>query len=61
MISELMEVCNDNTPALDLFNGLKQVWANNGLTGRPLKTLEIAVKLVEEAERRKKTAKRGEL
>ncbi|MEM0096550.1 MAG: hypothetical protein QW660_07960 [Candidatus Bathyarchaeia archaeon] len=61
IINGLMNVVHDNTPVLDIVRGVVGVLFANGVSGRPKKTLEIAVKLVEEAERRKKTAKRGEL
>jgi len=54
IIEELSNIVNDNTPFLDLFNAFVFILENNGITGRPLKTLQMAQRLVEEAERRKR-------
>jgi len=61
IISDLMDIVEDDTPVLDTFFGIITVLQNNGIRGRPLRTLKVASNLVAEAERRKRTAKRGEL
>jgi len=61
MINELIKVVRDDTPVLDLIDGIRTALAKCGIKGRPLKTLIVASNLVAEAERRRKVASRGQL
>jgi len=54
IVESLTNLVNDNTPILDVFNGIIEILRHNGISGQPLKTLEMAFHLVTEAERRKR-------
>jgi len=54
IVQNLIPLVNDNTPILDVFHGIIEILRNNGISGQPLKTLQMAFHLVEEAERRKR-------
>jgi hypothetical protein len=56
IIHRLMEVIHDDTPILDRLTALIEILRENGITGQPLKTLQMARHLVEEVEKRKRGA-----
>ena len=59
IVENLANIVNDNTPILDLFSGIIEILRTNGISGQPIKTLQMAYHLVQEAERRKR--KRSDL
>lgn len=61
IIEGLKTVIEDDTPFLDILDGVIEVLRANGIRGQPLRTLAMASFLVKEAERRKKIASRGQL
>jgi len=62
MIEDLSKIVNDNTPFRDRLNAMIELLTSNGIIKRrPLKLWLISAKLVNEAERRRFIASRGQL
>lgn len=59
IIKGLMDIVQGDAPLFDFFNAVVSVLKVNGITGRPLKTLQVAARLVQEAEQRQKATKNG--
>ena len=59
IINNLIPKIHDNTPILDVLNALIEVLRENGIKGRPLKTLDMACHVLAEAEKRKRGEKFG--
>ena len=54
IVENLANVVNDGMPVLNTFSAIVEILRANGISGQPLKTLQMVHHLVKEAEERKK-------